>query len=224
MSKTTILQKFAQSPQQKELGAFLGRASEQKSKLQLKGLVGSALSFVVANAFQEAEHPFLLIFNDKEEAAYYFNDLEQLMDKEQVFFYPGSYRRPYQIEETDNANILLRAEVLNRINERKHPAIVVTYPDALFEKVVTKKEITKNTLDVCVGDELSLDFINEILFEYKFNRVDFVTEPGEFSVRGGIIDVFSFSNDEPLRLEFFGDEIDSIRFFDIETQLSTDKI
>src|SRR5699024_103236 len=162
--------------------------------------------------------------NDKEEAAYYLNDLEQLIGEENVLFYPGSYRRPYQLEETDNANVLLRAEVLNRLNSRKKPAVIVTYPDALFEKVVTKKELKNNTLKMKVGDELSIDFVNEVLFEYNFKRVDFVTEPGEFSVRGGIIDVYSFSNDQPYRLEFFGDEIDSIRLFDIETQLSTDKV
>ena len=139
-------------------------------------------------------------------------------------FYPGSYRRPYQIEETDNANVLLRAEVLNRINSRKKPAVIVSYPTALFEKVVTKKELEKNTLKIKLNENLSIDFINEILFEYNFNRVDFVTEPGEFSVRGGIIDVFSYSNDEPYRIEFFGDEVDSIRTFDVETQLSKEKL
>ncbi|HAT67635.1 MAG TPA: transcription-repair coupling factor, partial [Flavobacteriaceae bacterium] len=116
-----------------------------------------------------------------------------------------------QIEETDNANVLLRSEVLNRINSRKKPALIVTYPEALFEKVVTRKELERNTLKIANGDELSIDFVNEVLFEYKFKRTDFVTEPGEFSVRGGILDVFSFSNDEPYRIEFFGDEIESIR-------------
>ena len=146
------------------------------------------------------------------------------MNDKQVLFYPGSYRRPYQIEETDNANVLLRAEVLNRINSRKKPALIVTYPDALFEKVVTRRELDKNTLKVALGDSLSLDFVNEVLFEYQFKRVDFVTEPGEFSVRGGIIDVFSFSNDEPYRIEFFGNEVDSIRTFDVETQLSLEQL
>ena len=191
-----------------------------QSKSHLKGLVGSSLSFIIAEVFKEQEQPFLLVFNDKEEAAFYLNDLEQLINTKDVFFYPGSYRRPYQIEETDNANILLRAEVLNRINSRKKPAIIITYPDALFEKVVTRKELNSHTLKVAVNDKISIDFINEVLFEYKFKRVDFVTEPGEFSVRGGIVDVFSFSNDEPYRVEFFGDEIDSIRTFDVETQLS----
>ncbi|KGL58988.1 transcription-repair coupling factor [Polaribacter sp. Hel1_85] len=187
-------------------------------------MVGSSLSFVISETFKKADKPFLLIFNDKEEAAYYLNDLEQLLGEKNVLFYPGSYRRPYQIEETDNANVLLRSEVLNRINSRKKPAVIVTYPTALFEKVVTKKELEKSTLKVNVGEDLSLDFVNEVLFEYKFKRVDFVTEPGDFSVRGGIIDVFSFSNDEPYRIEFFGDEIDSIRTFDVETQLSKEKL
>ena len=221
MSKSSIAQSFARSAAQQNLGKALAQSQQ---KVHLKGLVGSALSFVVANAFEDAEKPFLLIFNDKEEAAYYLNDLEQLVGEKNVLFYPGSYRRPYQIEETDNANVLLRAEVLNRINSRKKPALIVTYPDALFEKVVTRKELEKNTLKIHVNDELSIDFVNEVMFEYQFKRVDFVTEPGEFSVRGGILDVFSFSNDEPYRIEFFGDEVESIRTFDVETQLSTEKV
>ena len=118
----------------------------------------------------------------------------------------------------------MRSEVLNRINSRRKNALIVTYPEALFEKVITKKVFEKNTLRINEGDTLSLDFVNEVLFEYQFKRVDFVTEPGDFSVRGGIIDVFSFSNDEPYRIEFFGDEVESIRTFDIETQLSTEKL
>ena len=123
----------------------------------------------------------MVILNDKEEAAYYLNDLEQLVGEKNVLFYPGSYRRPYQLEETDNANVLLRSEVLNRISSRKKPALIVTYPDALFEKVVTRKELEKNTLKISTGDQFSIDFLNEVLFEYNFERVDFVSEPGEFS-------------------------------------------
>ncbi|WP_408612151.1 transcription-repair coupling factor [Flavivirga spongiicola] len=197
---------------------------EDKPKIHLKGLVGSSYSFVISSVFKQADKPFLIVFNDKEEAAFYLNDLEQLCGDKDVLFYPGSYRRPYQIEETDNANVLLRAEVLNRINSRKKPAIIVTYPDALFEKVVTRKELERHTLKIAVNDNLSIDFVNEVLFEYQFKRVDFVTEPGEFSVRGGIVDVFSFSHDEPYRIEFFGDEVDSIRTFDVETQLSVEQI
>jgi transcription-repair coupling factor (superfamily II helicase) len=206
-----------------KVGQIAEQLQKRESKIQLKGLVGSSLSFVIQSLFDKSELPFLLIFQDKEEAAYYLNDLENLINDQDVLFYPGSYRRPYQIEETDNANVLLRAEVLNRINSRKKPAIIVTYPDALFEKVVTRKELDKNTLKVAVGDSITIDFINEVLFEYNFKRVDFVSEPGEFSVRGGIIDVFSFSNDNPYRIEFFGNEVDTIRSFDVETQLSIEK-
>ena len=152
----------------------------------------------------------------------YLNDLELLLGDNNVLFFPGSYRSPYQIEETDNANVLLRSEVLNRLSSRKKPACIITYPEALFEKVITKKSLDKNTLKVKVGEELSLDFVNEVLFEYQFNRVDFVSEPGEFAVRGGIIDVFSYAHELPYRIEFFGDEVDSIRSFDIETQLSAE--
>ncbi len=221
MSKTSLSQTYAQTLQMQNLSSAIANTN---GNLYLKGLVGSSLSLVLSQTFKSTERPFLLVFNDKEEAAFYLNDLEGLLGDKDVLFYPGSYRRPYQIEQTDNANVLLRAEVLNRINSRKKPAIIVTYPDALFEKVVTRRELEKNTLKIAVGDELSLDFVNEVLFEYKFKRVDFVTEPGEFSLRGGIVDVFSFSHDEPYRIEFFGDEVDSIRTFDVETQLSTEQI
>ncbi len=221
MSKSTISQTYAQTLQMQNLQNTI---AQTETKTHLKGLVGSSFSFVISSVFKHAEKPFLIVFNDKEEAAHYLNDLEQLCNEKDVLFYPGSYRRPYQIEETDNANVLLRAEVLNRINSQKKPAIIVTYPDALFEKVVTRKELERNTLKVSTNDKVSIDFVNEVLFEYQFKRVDFVTEPGEFSVRGGIVDVFSFSHDEPYRIEFFGDEVDSIRTFDVETQLSVEQI
>lgn len=220
MSKPALFQKYLASPKIAKISENL---AIREQKTQLKGLVGSSLSFVVNALFSKSENPFLLILEDKEEAAYYLNDLEQMINQEDVLFYPGSFRNPYQLEDTDNANILLRAEVLNRINSRKKPAIIVTYPEAIFEKVITKKELEKNTLKVSVGDQISIDFINEVLFEYEFRRVDFITEPGEFSVRGGIIDVFSFSNDNPYRIEFFGNEVESIRSFDVETQLSIER-
>ena len=220
MSKSVVVGKYDKATKVSQITEIL---QQSENKIHLKGLIGSSLSFVVNSLFHKSELPFLMIFEDKEAAAYYLNDLEQLIGDKEVLFYPGSFRNPYQVEEVDNANVLLRAEVLNRINSRKKPAIIVTYPESLFEKVVTKKELEKNTLKVAVGDKISIDFINEVLFEYEFKRVDFITEPGEFSVRGGIIDVFSFSNDNPYRIEFFGNEVDSIRSFDVETQLSIEK-
>jgi len=229
MSKPLVRSLFEQSSKLRKLGEAIAvseasRPTTSPHSLAVSGLVGSALSLIIAETFKKMELPYLLILNDKEEAAYHLNDLEQLLGDQNVLFYPGSYRRPYQIEETDNANVLLRSEVLNRINSRKKPALIVTYPEALFEKVVTRKELERNTLKLSVGEEISIDFVNEVLFEYQFKRTDFVTEPGEFSVRGGILDVFSFSNDEPYRIEFFGDEVDSIRTFDVETQLSLEQL
>jgi len=221
LSKQEIVNQYQESVKVKQI---LKQIQLDKNQIQITNLVGSSMSFVISETFKKDDKSYLLILNDKEEAAYHLNDLEQLLDQKNVLFYPGSYRRPYQIEETDNANVLMRSEVLNRINSRKKPTIIVTYPEALFEKVVTKKDLERNTLKLSVSESVSLDFVNEILFEYNFNRVDFVTEPGDFSVRGGIIDVFSFSNDVPFRIEFFGDEIDSIRTFDVETQLSKEKL
>ncbi|MFY8111597.1 MAG: DEAD/DEAH box helicase, partial [Flavobacterium sp.] len=218
MSKPILYSTYEKSPKCIQISASL--TGQPASKLHLTGLLGSGFSFVTRSLFTQTELPFLLVFNNKEEAAYYLNDMEQLVGEKDVLFYPASFRRPYQIEETDNANVLLRAEVLNRINSRKKPALIVTYPEALFEKVVTRKELDKNTLKVAINDKISIDFINEVLFEYEFKRVDFITEPGEFSVRGGIVDVFSFSNDNPYRIEFFGNEVESIRTFDVATQLS----
>jgi len=195
-------------------------ANRDSGKAIWKNISGSLRSLLGYGVFQNTDANHLFILNEKEEAAYFLNDLENLLGEKHVFFFPGSYRRPYQIEETDNANVLLRAEVLNQLNGRKKPAIIVTYPDGLFEKVITRKELVKNTLRLKVGEKVNLDFVTETLFEYHFEHVDFVVEPGQFSTRGGIIDVFSFSNDLPYRIEFFDDEVESIRTFDVETQMS----
>jgi transcription-repair coupling factor (superfamily II helicase) len=220
LSKNALYTLYDNLPKTKQIATQL--LEDRQAKMHLNCLLGSAFSFVIRAIFKQAELPFLVVLDNKEEAAYYLNDLEQMVGEQDVLFYPASFRRPYQVDETDNANVLLRAEVLNRINSRKKPAIIVTYPEALFEKVVTRQQLDKNTLKVALNDKISIDFINEVLFEYEFKRVDFITEPGEFSVRGGIVDVFSFSNDHPYRIEFFGNEVDSIRSFDVETQLSVE--
>ena len=141
MSLASLYNSYLHSTKVKQIADTL---ENPLTKIQLKGLLGSSFSFVFQAIFKQSDKPFLLIFNEKEEAAYYLNDLEQMIGGNDVLFYPSSYRRPYQIEETDNANILLRSEVLNRINSRKKPAVIVTYPEALFEKVVTRKELEKN--------------------------------------------------------------------------------
>ena len=213
----SFLQQFTENSTYQSLLKHL----QTKENAEVTGLAGASLSIVIANLFNTVHRPLLVLLPDKEESAYILNDLETLVGEQQVLFFPDSYRRPYQIEDTDNANVLLRAEVLNQLSHNTKPLLIVSYPEALFEKVITRKQLEKNTLKIQKGDSLTIDFLNEVLFSYHFNRTDFVTEPSEFSVRGGIVDVFSFSNNEPYRIEFFGNEVDSIRTFDVESQLST---
>jgi transcription-repair coupling factor (superfamily II helicase) len=193
-------------------------------KIYLKGLQGSLVGVTIANTFHKSTRDHIILAEDKEEAAYLYNDLQKFVDDKQVFFYPGSYRRPYEIETTDNANILLRAETINQISHKRKHCIIVSYPDALFEKVISRKTLKSHTLSLKIGEKISTDFINETLFEYGFERVDFVSDPGQFSVRGGIVDVFSYSNDLPFRIEFFGDEVEGIRTFEVADQRSVEKL
>jgi transcription-repair coupling factor (superfamily II helicase) len=194
-----------------------------RARLALRGIVGSGLAFLAQAIIKESKRDHLFIFNDKEEAAYFLNDLQKFEGKEFIsVFYPESFRVPYEIENTDNSNIVLRAEVLKAISGKgKKPCAIVTYPDALAENVVTRKQLGIHTFKVQVGKTYSIEFLNELLTEYEFHRVDFVYEPGQFSIRGGIVDVYSFGEDYPYRIEFFGDEVESLRQFDPVTQLST---
>ncbi len=199
--------------------------------IQLKGLIGSSRALVSAGVFNEISGIHLFILPDKEIAAYFYNDLENIFversldySKKKILFYPTSYKRQYDLENPNNINLLLRAEILNRIGSSARKTMIVTYPEALSEKIVSKKYLAKNTMKIHVGESLSIDFIIDLMNEYNFERTDFVVEPGQFSLRGGIVDVFSFSNDYPLRIEFFGDDVESIRTFDTVTQLSIDKL
>ncbi|MXV39251.1 transcription-repair coupling factor [Flavobacteriaceae bacterium Ap0902] len=192
--------------------------------IHIPGLIGSSTAFYLANLFSELKESILVIYNDQEDAVYLLNELEKIYNKETVLFFPPSYRRPYQIEETNNANVVLRTEVLNKLSTSKKARIIVTTSNALTEKVVIKAVLASKTQKLKVGEQISVDFLNEVLFDYEFKRTDFVTQPGEFSVRGGIIDIFSYSDEQPYRLSFFGDEIESIRKFDIGSQLSIEKV
>ncbi len=197
----------------------------ESQKIQLHGLVGS-LDAVVASSIQLINHQFqVFILHDKEEAAYFYNDLQSLNPGKGILFFPTSYKRPYQFEEIENANILMRSEILNRINQRSNSGeLIVTYPDALTEKVINKCSLTQNTFTLHVDESVHIDFLSELLTSYDFERTDFVYEPGQFAIRGGIVDVFSFSGEMPHRIEFFGNEVESIRSFDPNTQLSLEKI
>lgn len=192
----------------------------QETCIQIKGSVGSGLSFKLVAAYKNLNRNFILVLENAEQATYHLNDLEQLLSPKEVFYFPASYRTAYNPEATDNTNVLLRSEVLRKLSNTKKPKIIVTYPQALFEKVISQYTLKQKTLKIKKGDVLDLDFVNETLFEYGFERVNFVSQPGEFSVRGGIIDVFSFAHQHPYRIEFYDDKIESLRSFDVNTQLS----
>ncbi len=194
------------------------------SRIHLKGMVGSLDSVVSVVIFRKLLKTQLIVLHDKEEAAYFHSDVQNLLGNKEVLFFPTSYKRPYEYEETENANILQRAEVLNRINNRSSRGeIIITYPEALTEKVINKKTLVQNTYGIKVGDILDTNFMSEVLEEYDFERSDFVYEAGQYAVRGGIVDIFSFANELPYRVELFGDEVESIRTFDPESQLSVEK-
>ena len=161
----------------------------------------------------------IVILNDNEEAAYFLNDLENILGEGQAFFFPASYKKSFHVDEADNSNILMRAEVLSKLN-RNSKTLVITYPEAIAEKVVTRRNLELNSIAMRVKDSISISFINEFLLHHEFENVDFVQQAGEFSIRGGIVDIYSFANELPYRIEFFGDEVESIRTFDPETQLS----
>ena len=196
-------------------------ASKDKFRLQLRGLSSSLDMVLFASFFEKKEGFHLIIAQDKEEAAYLNSDLQNLLGREDHMVFPGSFKRPYQYDEVDNANVLMRAEILNQILEtRGNSRILITYPEALYEKVINKRSLIENTFTARVGESVDMEFVAEVLTSYDFERTDFVYEPGQFAIRGGILDVFSFSNEHPYRLELFGKEIESIRTFDPETQLS----
>ena len=183
-------------------------------------MVGSGLSFRLAAAFQKQSHSVLLVHENPEQAAYFLNDLERLLNPNEVLYFPASYRQPYAPETTDNANILLRAEVLKKLSTSKKPRIVVTYPQAVFEKIISQRTLKRIALTLKKNTDVALGHINERLFEMGFERVDFVTAPGEFAVRGGIIDVFSFAYQHPYRIEFFDETVERLSSFDVVTQRS----
>jgi transcription-repair coupling factor (superfamily II helicase) len=194
-------------------------------QLQVKGLSGSLDMVLLAAYFAQQGGFHLVIAQDKEEAAYLNSDLQNLLGNLDQGIFPSSYKRPYQYEEVDNANVLQRAELLNQLLESKGSSrIVITYPEALYEKVINKRSLVENTFTARVGEAVDMEFVTEILSTYDFERTDFVYEPGQFAIRGGILDVFSFSNEFPYRLELVGKEIESIRTFDPETQLSLQSV
>jgi transcription-repair coupling factor (superfamily II helicase) len=191
-----------------------------QAKINWSGIVGSAKSIFTAACATQCPGHHVFILDNKEDAAYFLNDLQGLYPNDKrLVFYPASYKSPYQIEDTDNASVVARTEALKKLSSQKN-CWVVTYPEALFEMVLSHKKLVSNTMKIEVNKTYSIDFINELLLEYDFEQVNYVYEPGQYSIRGGIVDVFSFAADTPYRIEFFGNEVESIRTFDASSQLS----
>ncbi|MDP4223892.1 MAG: transcription-repair coupling factor [Bacteroidota bacterium] len=195
---------------------------ESIERIRLEGLYGSSKSLILGSVFEKIQTTILAVLPEKEDAAYLYNDLVAVAGDEPVFFFPSTYKRSVQYEQTEPANIVLRTEVLNHLASGKRKGIIITHPESVMEKVISKRNLKKNTFQISKGDKLSLEFLEEMLHEYNFTRVDFVYEPGQYSIRGSIADVFSYSADLPYRIDFFGEEVDSIRTFNTDDQLSVE--
>jgi transcription-repair coupling factor (superfamily II helicase) len=201
------------------------KSPNEYPNVQIKGIVGS-LDAVIASAVHllNPSQTHFFVLSDREEAAYFINDLQNLIGENNVLSFPMSYKRAYQYEEVDNANVLMRAEVLNKLNNTPEGLLLVSYPEALSEKVINRRSLLKNTFTISVNEKLDTNFLGEVLASYDFEKTDFVYEAGQYSIRGGIVDVFSYANDLPYRIDLFGDEVESIRTFDPESQLSVESV
>ena len=196
-----------------------------KASICLKGIIGSLPTFIASAIFTRTPYTHVFVLDTWEDAAYFENDLSSLLEKKEVMFFPNSYKKPGFFDEHNNNQVLIRTQALNKLANKKHTAeLLVTYPEAILEKIVKAEKLKENTLHLKTGEKVDLDFILDLLIEYGFERTDFVYEPGEFSIRGGIVDIFSFGNEYPYRVELFGDEVESLRTFDVENQLSIRKI
>lgn len=221
MTITELQQRYAAHPNVEAMSGLLKNPSVRT--LFCGGLCASAASLFSSVLVQRGEFPFVFILGDLEEAGYFYHDLTQVLGTDKVLFFPSSFRRAIKYGQKDAANEILRTEVLSRLQKGEEGLCVVTYPDALAEKVVSRKELGDKTLKLHSGENVDTNFIMEVLRSYGFEYVDYVYEPGQYAVRGSIIDVFSFSSEFPYRIDFFGDEVESIRTFEVETQLSKEK-
>ena len=180
--------------------------------------------FFIAHLFNHFKKDILLLLPDADEASDALDDLTSILGAKYSLLFPSSYKRTLQYEQLDKSNMLLRTEALEQLSKHEFPHILVTYPEAVVEQVISQKEFQQKVHVLHKGEQVDTQFINDILYEFGFERVDFVTVPGQFSVRGSIIDIYSFSNDLPYRLDFFGDEIESIRTFNVDDQLSVETV
>ncbi len=221
MTITELQHLYAAHPNVEGMSRLLENSSVRH--LYCGGLCASAASLFSSVLVERRMAPFVFILGDLEEAGYFYHDLTQILGTGRVLFFPSSFRRAIKYGQRDAANEILRTEVLSRLQKKEEDFCVVTYPDALAEKVVSRKELDEKTLKLNAGERVDMDFVTEVLRSYGFEYADYVYEPGQYAVRGSIIDVFSFSSEFPFRIDFFGDEVESIRTFEVETQLSKER-
>jgi len=208
-----ILKCFQASAGFNKLEGFI--SNDNYREIRIKGLAGSQLSFLICASQRSIARYHVILAEDKEQAAFLFNNLENILQKQQIWFLPDSFKRPGIFEELNNTNVLQRAETINQMSSGlSRGNIMVSYPEALFERVVSPETLKKTRIEIGVNERLDLNFLIEVLAEYGFESTDFVYEPGQFSLRGGIIDIFSYGNDMPYRIELFDDIIERIRIFD----------
>jgi len=200
---------------------LIQKINENKTiKIHASGLSGSSKNFIISALFSQFTSSILFIANEKEQAAYIYNDLASLNDKHKVFFFPSSYKRSIKYKQTDSSNNILRTETLNKIQSSSQNIIIVSYPEAIAEKIIDKTSFQKQKAEFKKSQKITIEEIHQQLENFNFERTDFVYQPGQYSIRGSIVDIFSYSNRDPFRIDFFGNEIDSIRTFNVENQLS----
>ena len=212
---------YAGLPQVKALAQAMGKSSAKT--IFLEGLLGSSAPMVFGSLAPKCKNPLLFILQDAEEAGYFYHDLTQLLGNKDVLFFPSSYRRAIKYAQRDAASEILRTEVLARFAQRGQSLLCVTYPEAVAELVVSKKSLDTRTLVLEKDQTIAVSAIEKTLREFGFREVDYVYEPGQFALRGSILDVYSYSCEYPFRIDFFGDDIDSIRTFEVEDQLSKER-
>ena len=199
--------------------------SEPKLRVQLNNLRGSSVNFIATAVWQLGNANHVFILNDKEEAAYFHNDIEHLTKALDICFFPDSFKKEGSFNELNSSHVMLRTEALTKFSKKEtHKKVLVTYPEALFEKVVNPNTLSGNMVSIKVSENLNVDEVLARFVELGFKKEDFVYEPGQFAMRGGILDIYSFGNEHPYRIELFGNEVDSIRIFNPETQLSERKL
>lgn len=222
MEVQELLKIFAAHPQITALDTLLN--GNTSNNIFLKGLNGSGAAMIIASLFLKRRGSYVCVLNDQEEAGYFYHDLMQLTGSNAIYFFPSAYRRAIKYGHIDPANEILRTEVLSVLQDPEAPFVIVSYPDALAEKVISREDLKQNTLKISVREKLDNMFVSDVLDEYGFEQVDYVYEPGQYAIRGSILDVFSFSYEFPYRIDFFGSEVETIRTFDVETQLSKEKL